>query len=352
MTKTKMYTIPTNGSSSNASFTYNFDNVSTVRVDDSNALSNITGIFSEYKIPEYYASFNITAPSQNGSTPHQISYYDNITNSTILYSIEYLHVCPIPVTTSTTIVDISYGLCIILECKSTDPNKNTLLIIIPLSPIKYIDSKDKKGRVTSTLTVQPETNINNLTRNIKDNNNNLTFDINAFIPSTKFNIYSAGNNKIIYTTEIKYDYKNLEGLFNTLVPDYTKEISPINAISYISSSAPSKQNILVQNDIYIDCYKVGESSKIKGGMPNPLTDKQASKEDKKEKKKNKGIATLNIVYFVILGFYVFCIICIHIFGYANPTNTTVLDTILEWKKIPIIFTGFYSLILIIIIFSM
>jgi hypothetical protein len=345
MTTTKMYVIQKNGSSSNASLIYNFDNVSKVPAD--NDLSTVKQMFDGY-VKTISKSFQINSTQLSA---HQISYYDNLTNSTILYSVEYLHVCPTPVTTSTTDrYDISDCLCIILQCRSTDVNSNTLLIIIPLSPIKYTQGKDKKGNVISSLSVKPETNINNLTLNIK-NNTNLNFDINAFIPSSNFNTYISGNNKFIYTTEIKYDYQNLESTFNSLVPELTTKTTPIYENFFLSSSAPSKQNILVKNDIYIDCYKVGESSKIKGGIINPLTDKQANKEDKREKKKNKGITILTTLYFVMLAVYLLFFTLIHYFYYNDP-NTTLFDKLLEMKQIPISLTGFYALILLVIIFSM
>ena len=152
----KIYQITTSGSSSNASLTYNFDNVAKGIPDTTTTLNNIKSIFSEYDENIKHVSFSTTSPNKMGSKSHQLSYYDNVTNSNIDYTINFLHVCPSPVNTIIP-TDYKTALSIILECTTNDIDNTLLLIIIPLSPIDY-DTKVQPSKLTST----PETNINNL----------------------------------------------------------------------------------------------------------------------------------------------------------------------------------------------
>jgi len=150
----KIYKITTSGSSSNASLTYNFDNVAKGIPDTTTSLNNIKSIFSEYDENIKHVSFSTTSPNKMGSKSHQLSYYDNVKNSNIDYTINFLHVCPSPVNTIIP-TDYKSALSIILECTTNDIDNTLLLIIIPLSPIDYTSDTNK-------LTSTPETNINNL----------------------------------------------------------------------------------------------------------------------------------------------------------------------------------------------
>jgi hypothetical protein len=353
----KIYQISTSGSSSNASLTYNFDNVAKGSPDNTTSLDNIKALFNVYDINTSHVSFSTTAPNKNGSTAHQLSYYDNEKNSTIDYTVNFLHVCPSPVNTSNS-TSWSNSLSIILECKSADTDKNLLLIIIPLSPIDYTNDTDKKSKTYGTpiLSVNPETNINNLALNVnsvtqtdsklRNKYQKLSFDINAFIPSAQFNIYIIGNNKFIYTNSIKYDYKAIGDIFNNITTTITTTPPPYSII-YKSASAPSKQNILVQNDIYIDCYKVSESSKIDGGIVNTNV---KPKEDDTDKNKNIAIEAVTGLYFGGLILYA---IIVGIMSMVNTEQTeTYLQQLLKYKNSIMIITGCYIIILISILFSM
>ena len=354
----QIYQISTSGSSSNASLTYNFDNVAKGSPDNTSTLDNVKAIFSSYPENIKHVSFSTTAPNKNGSTAHQLSYYDNIKNSNIDYTINYLHVCPSPVNTIRPDGWTS-SLSIILECTSADTDKNLLLIIIPLSPIDYTNDTNKKNNTYGTpiLSVNPETNINNLSlivnsvtqtdSTLRKKYNKLSFDINAFIPSAQFNIYIVGNNKFIYTNSIKYDYKAIGDMFNSIVIPSSFTTPSVYSISYKSASAPSKQNFLVQNDIYIDCYKVSESSKIDGGIVN-TNDKP--KEDDTDKQKNIAIEAVTGLYFG--GLMLFLIIVGIMSGVNTEQTETFLQVLLKYKTLFMIITGLYIIILIIILFSM
>ena len=353
-----IYQISTSSSSSNASLTYNFDNVTKGSPDDSTTLDNVKTIFSSYDINTKHVTFSTTSPNQQGSTAHQISYYDNITNSNIDYTINFLHVCPSPVNTSLP-KNVENSLSIILECTSKDINKNLLLIIIPLSPIDYTTDTNKKSKTFGQpiLSFKPETNINNLSlmvnsvtqsdSKLRNRYKTLTFDINAFIPSAQFNIYIAGNNKFIYTNSIKYDFKAIGNTLSNIVIPLTFTTPAVYSNSYKSASAPSKQNFLLQNDIYIDCYKVSESSKIDGGIVNT---NEKPKENENETKKNIAIMSLTSLYFGLL-FLIFIIIAIISNAGIEPKQP-ILDVILGYKMPLGILTGLYLFILMIVLFSM
>ena len=353
----KIYQISTAGSSSNASLTYNFDNVIKGPSDNTTTLSAVKTLFSEYDENINHVSFTITAPSNLGSMPHQLSYYDNVKNLSIDYTINMLHVCPSPVHT-TKPTKYKSALSIILECTSNDSEKNILLIIIPLSFIDYIEDTNKKSKTfgQKILSTTPETNINNLTlivnsftqtdSNLKNSYRNLSFDINAFIPSAQFNVYIVGNNKFIYTNPIQYDYMEIGSMFNDIIiPDFTS--TTVYSINYKSATAPSKQNFLVQNDIYIDCYKVGESSKIDGGIIN--TDKPPKKNNK-DKKKNEAITAVTGLYGG--GLFLFMIIVGIISKIDNDESKTYLQELIQYKNYLIGITALYVIILFSILFSM
>ena len=126
-------------------------------------------------------------------------------------------------------------------------------------------------------------------------------DINKLIPATTFNTYSTGSHKVIlFTTSLTYlNSASLPGpTFMTEIKNNNTSTTPNSLPStYTSLSIPTKKTIVAQNDIYIDCYKVGESANIVGGVIN--TDAQTNKKRAKRSIVNTKNATLFYILFSI-----------------------------------------------------
>ena len=77
-----------------------------------------------------------------------------------------------------------------------------------------------------------------------------------------------------------------------------------------SLSIPQKKTILAQNDIYIDCYKVGESNNIDNGVINI---------DPQTTKKSRSLYKRNSIIFYVLGALVGVFILCYAFIYIGRT---------------------------------
>lgn len=331
----ELYSYPPSGTSQNIQLLYNFDNISinkpvTKSVLTDNQFSNILTVFPSFKTTYagiLYNSFPINSQQSN----QHISYSDNITPIPIQYAIKYLHmgVSPIQLTGS--------NFALILDCVNS--NGNILLIIIPLlentdnfedsqiTPI--IDNIDAASIITSTYSAK-------------------SIDINKLIPATTFNTYSTGNHKVILFTKY-FTYLNSASLpgptFMTDIKNNNISTVPTTPNSlpstYTSLSIPTKKTIVAQNDIYIDCYKVGESANIVGGVIN--TDAQTNK----KKAKRSIVNAKSLTAFYILVSIVVAIILIYglwIFFKSRLNNVANPDAVLPEvpAAVPAKSSGFFS----------
>lgn len=283
------------GTSSNNKLTYNFDNVTTNSDNTLHVFDNVKILFPSYN-PTIHKSFSTYTQNINGSTPSQITYYDNVTKSNINYTIRYIHVCPIPVAT---ILPTTWdkSLSIILNCKSTDNTQSILLLIIPL-------------KATTDLT---ELNIDNLLSNVQVDTQNNPVDINKLIPLSQFNTYSVGSNKFIFMNSINYKSSSITIFsMDTLFTSFTTGVdNPIDTTFYTSTSIPSKQTLVVPNDIYIDCYKVSDN---KGTFVDPIPKiKNSSSLDKKKSK----ILWIMVDVFLAILIFIFLVRTFYYYKYIS-----------------------------------
>ena len=282
---TTTYNFPTliNGSSKSINLIYNFENISVrAPVVNGEEVSNIITLFDLFELSNNMDAYN-SFPIDTQSGEQQISYSDNITNSPIKYTIKYLHVGISPINFNTG----NDKCALIYDCE--DSLKNILLIIIPIE------------KITSNIIEAP--NVTNLLNRIDGTTNTINLDINKLIPNATFNTYASDNNKVIVfnkTSSIKYKTSIfLDNIKNANLTNTTVDASPLSA--YVSMTIPQKQTIVAQNDIYIDCYKVGESDKIVGGMN---VDSQTAGQDKGKgaaAKKQKRQTT--IALYIFLGIF-------------------------------------------------
>ena len=281
---TTIYDFPTTGSGSNQSIqlNYNFDNISIrppteITLINDQKLEHILTLFESFNVnysSAIYYSFSID--TQTGEK--QISYSDNITNSPIKYTIQYIHVGISPIKFDTTTANPD-NCALIYDCFDFI-NNGILLIIIPIQKI--------------TSTAKETQNVKNLLARISNTDNN-NLDINSFMPNSTFNTYSNGSNKvIIFNKESSIKYSSA-GFLNTikeanLVSSHVSSNNDALPLlsAYTSFTIPKKEIIVSQNDIYIDCYKVGESDKIDGGIniDTQTKDKKKSRAQKKENEQN------------------------------------------------------------------
>jgi hypothetical protein len=307
-----LYQSPTIGPIQNIQLKYNFDNVSINSPIQSTLLTNeplknIKSIFTsyntDYSTTALYSSFNINS----SISEQQISYSDNITNSPIKYTIQYLHVGISPIQMSET-----NAFALILDC--IDSNKNILLIIIPI-------------KVDTTIT-----EIEDVTTLIKRiNGSDGAFSINNFIPRSSFITYNDNVNRVIIFNNSNILIKTPPTFMTTIttaIKGGTLTPSPAFSLpsSYKSLTIPEKTTILAQNDIYIDCYKVGESDKIDGGIN---TDPQTMNKNKlKSLKEQKRDSTTALYIFMgIFGVAIFFIIFYYSFKYVIPKEALPQVTI-------------------------
>ena len=307
-----LYQPPTIGPIQNIQLKYNFDNVSINTPVTSTSLTNeplknITSVFTsyntDYSTTALYSSFNINS----SISEQQISYSDNITNSPIKYTIQYLHVGISPIQMSDTNM-----FALILDC--IDSNKNILLIIIP---IKVDTTITEIGDVTTLVN--------------RINGSDGAFSINNFIPRSSFITYNDNVNRVIIFNNSNILIKTLPTFMTTLTSAIKGGTLTPNASfslpsSYKSLTIPEKTTILAQNDIYIDCYKVGESDKIDGGMNvDPQTMNKNKLKSLKEQKKDSTTALY--IFIGIFGVIIFFVIFYYVFKYVIPKEAVPQITV-------------------------
>jgi len=281
------------GTSQNSQLIYNFDTISITSpvatiLTTASELNNIRTVFPLFTTN--YAStthYSFTINSQLGN--QHVSYSDNITPSPIQYTIKYIHIGISPIQI------ISYKYSLIIEC--TDSTSKILLIIIPLKlDLDNTENSELTNIITyitnvvSSITTQPQ------------------IDINKIMPFNTYNTYSTGTNRVIYFTE-PLSYKTGLTFINTITAlELATTLINIPAI-YTSLSNPQKKIIMAQNDIYIDCYRVGEKSNITGGIINVDT------QTNKIKKTLSIVTATNMTYFYILVSLFSAVILIYVITY-------------------------------------
>ena len=295
-----IYQLPTIGTSQNIQLIYNFDNISinipepSTTVSSTNILSNIRALFPSfkitYKLTPIYNSFAINTQPNN----QQVSYSDNITPSPIQYTIKYLHVGISPIEFKPLVITNNNTFAIILDC--IDSTGNILLIIIPLIYSKDLNYEDPQ--ITSLLT------------NTYITSTQAAVDINQIIPSSIFNTFSSGNNRVILFNDSSFAYKTITFMNTIITKKIERMIQTSLPTANSSLSIPQKKTILAQNDIYIDCYKVGESNNIDNGVINI---------DPQTTKKSRSLYKRNSIIFYVLGALVGVFILCYAFIYIGRT---------------------------------
>jgi hypothetical protein len=241
-----------------------------------------------------------------------ITYYDNVINSTQLYKINFIHVGLSPINLNKT-----YCWCIMLDLKTT--SLDTLIIIIPIT---YVVPITASGSNQLVLNEQPE--FSKLLYNCNYSTNN-QIDITKFILPTIFTTFyntnpntSITNRVIILNSSINTSFYDVVKLsLTTLNPMYinSKFLSStiynpptlIKTISqnpiYLCSKLPIKQADVLQNDIYIDCYKVGDTDKVLQDIKNPL--RSVSKNKRGNQQKQLALFGLLLSCIIIYLFFKF-----------------------------------------------
>ena len=305
-------TIPASNTLPNAALTYNFNNVTLSGVDTTDQrYANI-----DLSFPGYSAFIKASQNSQllktikTTPTSNNITYYDTIVNSTKQYKIKYIHVGISPLS-----LNQIYSWCVMLDLVSTA--LETLIIIIPLNYVSLIST------VSDAEIIKNENpDFSKLLYNCNNSANN-AIDINKFIvPRNYTTIYktanSANNRAIILNGSITtYFYDIINSSKVTLKAKYINNIylestiyrsqtnvqlkSISTALIYLCVKLPIKTNDILKNDIYIDCYKVGESSTIVGGIKNPLS--SVSNSSKANEQTQIALFGIILAFLIIYGFY-------------------------------------------------
>ena len=317
---TTTYNFPTsNGSSQSINLIYNFQNIS-VRAPTKGDISQISSLFNLFEIDptlilDTYYTFTID--TQSGE--QQISYSDNITNSPIKYTIKYLYVGISPINFNTG--DDKCALIYVCE----DSLSNILLIIIPIEKIISIEKN------ASTVIEAP--NVTNLLNRIVGTSDTTNLDLNKLIPNSTFNTYISENKRaIIFNKTSSIKYKKSRFLNDIKRANLTTAtVSGPEISAYGSLTTPQQQTIIAQNDIYIDCYKVGESDKIVGGIN---IDSQTAGQDKgrgRAAKKQKKQTTMALYIFLsvfggIVFIYLFYIFASRFLPVDNPAPAVTPKT--------------------------
>jgi hypothetical protein len=188
---------------------------------------------------------------------------------------------------------------LIIDCVNS--TGNILLIIIPLLANTSINDIFEDSRITPIID-----NIDSFF-NSPSSYRASSIDINKLIPATTFNTYSTGSHKVIlFTTSFTY----LNSI-SSPGPTFMTEIKNNNILTipttpnslpstYKSLSIPTKKTIVAQNDIYIDCYKVGENANILGGVIN--TDPQTNKKAKRSIVNAQNATAFYILFSIVIVF--------------------------------------------------
>jgi hypothetical protein len=273
----ELYQNSTNGTIQNIQLIYNFDNVSIngptpslILPNDAltnDPLINIKAIFPSFNISDEYTpskgvynSFSINTRADE----QQISYSDDTTNGIKKFTTKYLHVGVSP-------IQFGEPFSIILEC--TDSTGSVLLLIFPL-------------RLSTEESFIEEPWLKTMLENI-DTSTQKAFDIKKIIRPSQFNTYTSNNNRVIlFNNNSSIAYKTVPDFMEYIIDNPLTVSSTFNLPTSIlkSISNPQYKPGILQNDIYIDCYKVGESDKIDGGIIN---DAQSTKKNKNVSQQNK-----------------------------------------------------------------
>jgi hypothetical protein len=297
-------------SNPNAVLTFNFNKV-TIGGKDTSAkrVSNINSCFPGYDI-YINSKLNVNdyalSSLQLISASNNITYYDTIINSTKQYKINFIHVVLSPINLKQT-----YCWCIMLDLISTA--LDVLIIIIPIKylPLSTTDTIDKLAKNENShfntllyncnYSTSNQININKLmlpnnystiyNNSTSSTSKNRAIILNGSISTSFYDVINSS--RTTFTTKYaNVNYTNSE-IYRTQSGIVTMGSFQQNQ-TYLCTKLPTQTSDILQNDIYIDCYKVGESDKISGGIKNPLN--SASKN-------RKGNADTQIALFsIILSF--------------------------------------------------
>ena len=313
-----------------ATLTYNFNKVILSGLDTSTQrYANI-----DLSFPGYAAIINnmiindnqILKTLKTTSSSNNITYYDNVINSTKQYKINYIHVGISPINLSQI-----YSWCVMLDL--TTNTSESLIVIIPITYLSAIDD--------SVLIQNEKPDFSKLVYNCNYSTNN-AIDINTFmLSSSYYTIYdrstdlTSKNRVIIFNSSIStYFYDVINSSKTTLIPRYidnkylnstiyntiTGPITQLRTIpqsnTYLCLKLPIRSNDILQNDIYIDCYKVGESTSVVGGITNPSS----------VSKNKKGNSEVQLALFSIIIAFVMMYGVVKLYQLSNRESTFKLST--------------------------
>lgn len=308
----------------NAALTYNFNKVILSGLDTSpQRYINI-----DLSFPGYSAFINsVTNSASNSqllktlktiSSSNNITYYDAFINATKQYKINYIHVGISP-------IDLKqiYSWCVMLDLTTT--TSESLIVIIPINYLSLSTVSD------SVLIQNEKPDFSKLVYNCNYSTNN-AIDINTFmLPNTYHTIYdqatASKNRVIIFNKSIStYFYDVINSSKITLNPLYINNIFLSSSVYiatlatlatipstqiYVCSKLPIRTNDILQNDIYIDCYKVGESDKVVGGITNPSS----------VSKNRKGNSEVQLALFSIIIAFVLMYGVFKLYQLSNSEST-------------------------------
>lgn len=319
-------------SNPNASLTYNFNKVTIGGKDTSSKrFTNIESCFPGYTS---YINSNLTGNDQILTSlqlipaSNNITYYDTIINSTKQYKINFIHVGLSPINLKQT-----YGWCIILDLIST-----ALDVLIVIIPIKYVGistnttdavlSKNENIDFNTLLyncnySTSNQININKLMlpnnystiydKSTSSSSKNRAIILNSSISTSFYDVINSSRTTF-NTKYIKDAYKNSE-IYRTQSGKVTMGSFKQNQV-YLCTKLPTQTSDILQNDIYIDCYKVGESDKVSGGIKNPLN--SVSKNRKGNSDTQIALFSIIISFVMLYVFYKFY----KLFNQAKGTKST------------------------------
>jgi len=302
-------------SNPNAALTYNFNKVTIGGKDTSSKrFTNIESCFpgyTSYINANLTGNDNILSSLQLIPASNNITYYDTIINSTKQYKINFIHVGLSPINLKQT-----YGWCVILDLLSTA--SEVLIVIIP---IKYVGLSSKT--TNAVLEKNENADFNTLLYNCNYSTSNQININKLMLPTNYSTIYDkTSNNKnraIIFNGSISTSfYDVINSSRTTFNPKYIKDIYKKSEIYitqpgkvtmgsfqqtqvYLCTKLPTQTSDILQNDIYIDCYKVGESDKVSGGIKNPLN--SVSKNRKGNEQTQIALFSIIIAFVMLYGFY-------------------------------------------------
>jgi hypothetical protein len=299
----------------NATLTYNFNKVMFAGLNTTDARSaNIDVSFPGYSnfIKNNSNNNQLLMTLKTIPSSNNITYYDTIINSTKLYKINYIHVGISPLN-----LNNIYSWCVMLDLSTTA--LDTLIIIIPIKYVPLLPT------IAESVVKQKENpDFSKLIYNCNYSTNN-EININSFIlPNNYITTYnSASSNSSSPTSRViilngsinTYFYDIINSSRTTLNPKYINNIylnstvyNPNSAIIkniplsniYLCTKLPIKTNDILKNDIYIDCYKVGESTNVIGGITNPSS---VSRNRTRNQETQIALFSIIIAFVMLYGFF-------------------------------------------------